>query len=196
MPSPDTILTVAERIHRKHGLQALSLRRIAKVVGVTPMALYRHFKDKDALLTALAARGFAILETFLAEAATRRDPLSRVRAGLVQYREFALAERRLFELMFLVPRRDVPSAPESLRATSSPAFGTLIGALKDCMEDGTLRRADPAQVILLLWGTAHGLIALHYSGRFGNDGHFRALFDAMLNFQFQLLHVDAGRVHA
>jgi AcrR family transcriptional regulator len=194
MPSPDTILDVAERMHRKHGLQALSLRRIAKVVGVTPMALYRHFKDKDALLTALAARGFAILETFLAEAATKRDPLARVRAGLVQYREFALAERRQFELMFLVPRPNVPSAPGSLRETSSPAFGKLIGALKECMEDGTLRRADPAQIILLVWGTAHGLIALHYSGRFGSDAQFRSVFDAMLQLQFELLRADA--VHA
>jgi AcrR family transcriptional regulator len=193
MPSPEAILDVAERIHRKHGLPALSLRRLAKAVGVTPMALYRHFEDKDALLNALAERGFARLETFLAKAAAKRDPLARVRAGIVQYREFALAQRRLFELMFLVPRRGVPGAPGSLRETSSPSFAKLIEALKECMERGTLPRADPAQLILLVWGTAHGLIGLHYSGRFGSDIRFRTVFDTMLHLQFHLLRGEAER---
>ncbi len=185
--SPNEILSVAEKIHHKHGLEGLSLRRVARAMDVTPMALYRHFADKDALLDALAARGFSILEQYLEEATKKRSPLARLKAGVTQFREFALAQRRLFELMFLIPRRSVPSAPGSLRETSSPAFGKLIASLAESMAAGDLRDGDPQQIILLIWAIVHGLIALHFSGRFGTDHEFRRVFDAAMALQFDLL---------
>lgn len=187
MPTTQQIVETAERIHNKRGLEALSMRSVAKAVRVTPMALYRHFADKDALLNAVAERGFATLETYLAKAGAESRPIRRMRQGLIQYREFALAHRRMFELMFFLPRAGVPKAPASLGETTSPSFGKLIETLKQCMDAGSVRRSDPGLVILMLWAMAQGLIALHFSGRFGADATFREIFDLALDTELDAL---------
>ena len=182
MPTTAEILDVATALHRDEGLEALSLRRVAGALGVTPMALYHHFENKDALLDALVARGFARLEEYFTGAAARRTPMTRLRAGVLAYREFALDEPRLFELMYLVPRPNVPIAPASLATTPSPAFGVLIASVAEAMQSGHLKQGNPAEMILLIWAAAHGLIALHFSGRFGGDvAQFRGVFDRALN---------------
>jgi AcrR family transcriptional regulator len=180
MPTSEDILDAAEQIHRDEGLHALSVRRVAGTVGVTPMALYKHFANKNDLLDGLVARGFSLLEEHFARAAARRTPASRVRAALKEYREFALAQPRLFELMFLVRRRDVPTAPASLTETASPAFAALATAVAECMATGEMKKGDLGETILLIWATVHGLVVLHLSGRFGGDeARFRRVFDTV-----------------
>lgn len=195
MPTPQQILDAAADIYRAEGFDALSIRRVAEEVGVTPMALYHHFANKDALLDALVARGFEMLERRFADAVAQGSVMLRLRAGITAYREFALAEPRLFELMYLRPRPNVPSAPASLASTTSPAFGRLIESLVESMRQGLVRAGEPASTILLIWSTIHGLIALHFSGRFGgDDARFRAVYDAAVNELFDLLRPPgAGR---
>ena len=187
MPTTAQIVDAAERIHRKHGLEALGIRSVAKSVRVTPMALYKHFAGKDALLNALVERGFERWETHLAKAAVLSNPMSRIKQSVIQYREFALAHRRIFELMFFVPRTNIPRAPDSLRETPSPSAARLIEALKQCIAEGRIRRGDPGIILLVLWASAQGLIALHFSGRFGSDAKFREIFDAALEVQLDAL---------
>lgn len=173
----DRILAAAERMHRKMGIEALSLRAVARAVGITPMAIYRHFRDKDALVDALVESGFVRWEQHLAEAVRARMPRQRIQRAFIAYADFALGEPRMFELMFLVPRRNVPRAPASLADTPSPSFASLIAAVREGRAKGRSARDDPAELILFAWSTVHGLIALHFSGRFGDDDRvFRALY--------------------
>jgi AcrR family transcriptional regulator len=169
MTPRERILRAARRIYEKDGLAGLSMRRVSAQVGLTPMALYRHYADKDALLDALVADGFAQFETFVAVAADQPTPTARFRGVLEAYIEFALERPRTFELMFFIPRDNVPPAPASLEATPSPSFTRIIAAVKEAMKDGALAPDDIGQVLLLAWSTVHGLIALHFSGRFGHD---------------------------
>src|SRR5688500_6104847 len=125
MAPADRILREARKIYERHGLPGLSIRRVSARVGVTPMALYRHYAGKDALLDALVAEGFAEWETYVARAADEPTPMSRVRAILAVYVEFALDHPRLFELMFLTPRKGIPPAPASLEPPPSPGFTRL-----------------------------------------------------------------------
>ena len=172
------ILEAAERLLRAEGVAALSTRRVASEMGLTAMALYRHFRDKDALLQALIEAGFARWETRLAEAVVAPNPRDKIVNAIAAYRDFALAEPRVFELMFLVPRPGVPLAPESLRATPSPSFAAVIAAVHACMVNGEYVPADPSQTILMVWALAHGLLALHFTGRFGFDEPlFRRRYD-------------------
>ena len=176
------MLAAADRLLREHGLSAVTTRRVAREVGVTAMAIYRHFQDKTALLEALVARGFERWEIRLAGAVHAPAPKDRIENALRAYRDFALEEPRYFELMFLTPRQRVPLAPASLSMTSSPAFGALIAAVRDGIQARTLIAEGPAQVILMVWALAHGLIALHVSGRFGGDDRaFRRQYDRTMN---------------
>lgn len=163
---------------RAEGIAAVTTRRVAGELGVTPMAMYRHFRDKDALVQALSASGYERWEARLAEAVRAPQARERIANALRAYRDFALEEPRYFELMFLVPRPGVPLAPESLRATPSPSFGALIGSVQECMGRGEIVPGDPGQTILMLWSLAHGLMALHFTGRFGfDDTLFRRRYD-------------------
>ena len=163
------MLAAAEKRLRSRGADAITTRKVAADVGVTAMALYRHFRNKEALLAALVQAGFERWETRLAKAATAKTPLAQIENAFGAYRDFALEEPRYFELMFLIPRRRVPIAPKSLAVTTSPSFALLIEAVRQAMANGTLMAGEPAQLILMMWSTAHGLLALHFSGRFGFD---------------------------
>jgi AcrR family transcriptional regulator len=173
----DRILSAADRIHRTRGVSELSLRAVAREVGVTPMAIYRHFTDKDALLMALVEAGFAKLEAYLAGAVRARTPLKAIERCLLAYANFALAEPNAFELMFLIRRPDIPAAPDSLRTSPSPSIEALIAAVREVMEAGNGSGNDPGEVILMCWATSHGLITLHFTGRFGHDdARFRTIY--------------------
>jgi len=176
-PARERILAAARRIHRTQGIAALSLRAVAADVGVTPMAIYRHFRDKDALLMALVHEGFDMLEVVFAKAVQARTPLKAIERVLLAYGEFAVAEPNAFELMFLVRRPDIPEAPASLRSSPSPSAEALIAAVREAMEAGDLPKGDPGETILTAWATVHGLIVLHFSGRFGGDDDaFRKIY--------------------
>ena len=176
-PARERILKAASRLHRKHGLEAVSLRAVAADVGVTPMAIYRHFRDKDALVAALVEAGFARWEEYLAKAVTASTPLEIIERSLLAYAEFALDEPNVFRLMFLTVRPSIPAAPASLASSPSPSAQALIVAMHRAIEAGVVVRDDPAELILLCWATIHGLIALHFSGRFGHDdATFRSIY--------------------
>ena len=182
MSTQDDIVKAAVRLFRKKGLAGVSLRRVAGIVGITPMAIYHYYEDKDALIDALVAHGFQIWEKYLEVAAREATPLGRIRGALRAYREFALAERAFFELMMLTPRRGIPRAPESLLVTPSPSFNAIVASVHLAMRDGVLAPADVAQTMLAIWAAAHGVIALHFTGRFGgDDAVFAAAYDGVID---------------
>jgi len=176
MEPKDRILREARRLYERHGLPGLSMRRVSSRLHVTPMALYRHYAGKDALVDALVAEGFAEFETYVARAADAPTSLATIRGMLTGYVDFALARPRMFELMFLTPRQGVPGAPASLASSPSAAFTRIIGAFAKGMQDGTFAVDDPPQAMLFAWAAIHGIIALHFSGRFaGDDVLFRRI---------------------
>ena len=181
------ILKVAHRSLKKQGPGALSLRQIAGEVGITPMAVYRHFRNKDDLLDALVADGFAKWEQYLAEAVRADNPWQRLERALLAYADFALAEHRMFELMFMVPRARVPTAPGSLSTTPSPSFGSVIASVRQL-----LGSEDVSDTLLLAWASAHGVICLHFSGRFGFEvALFRREYGRVVQRLLGLLRLSA-----
>jgi AcrR family transcriptional regulator len=124
----------------------ISLREAARTAGVSPTAAYRHFADKDALLAALAVRGFREFAKALGEAAAR-SPGHELAARGGAYIRFALARPGRFRLMFGPLLSRAADHPE-LRETSKQTFAALESAAGDT--DEALRR----------WGMVHGLAHL------------------------------------
>lgn len=83
------------------GEAALSLRAAARTCGVSAMAPYRHFPDKDALLEAVADRGFEALAESLAAADSQAGGFEALAAQGAAYVAFACARPALFRLMFM-----------------------------------------------------------------------------------------------
>jgi AcrR family transcriptional regulator len=173
----ERILAAADRILRVNGFGKLTIRQVAAHVQLSPMAIYRHFHSKDELIAALVAAGFQKWELRLQSAVSHVSSRQKLRNAMLAYRDFALQEPKLFELMFLVRRADVPVAPASLQSSPSPAFSQVIAAVRQSISEGSLAHADVAETILLVWSAAHGIITLHFAGRFGhNDEVFRNIF--------------------
>ncbi|MEU4568369.1 TetR/AcrR family transcriptional regulator [Micromonospora sp. NPDC023956] len=110
----DEIVTVALRHLAEHGVHELSLRAVAREVGMTVQALYHYFDSRDALLTALIAHGQnALADTLQATADTHRDAgyVERCVAVSLAYRDWAHRNKPLFLLLYGNP---VPgyAAPE------------------------------------------------------------------------------------
>jgi AcrR family transcriptional regulator len=177
----ERILGAAERVHQREGLDAVSMRRVADEVGLTPMALYRHFRDKDALLDALVDAALARWESYLSGVAATESPVERLRGALSAYVGFALGEPHAFQLTYLVARPNGPTEPAAQRMTESPAYRAIVAAVREGMERGELRAGDPEEAMLLAWSAVHGLVVLHRAGRFGfDDARFRAAAGRMI----------------
>jgi AcrR family transcriptional regulator len=154
------LLDAALGILAHQGPHALTLREVAKKVGVTPPAMYHHFGDKEALLAAVAEEGFVELYEAMAGArdAAGPKPAARLRALGKSYVHFAVARPAHFRVMF--EKLLDYSAYPSLHAAADRTFATLLESIGAGQEAGVVRRGDPAELALLAWSTVHGLAML------------------------------------
>ena len=145
------------------GVGGLSLRAAARRAGVSAMAPYRHFEDKEALLAAVAEYGFRELAARLTAAtATAADPRAGLAALGVAYVLFACDQPSLFKLMF-GPTIENKSAHPAL----DDAGCTCFNALQQAVEAARFFEGDPdaGDVALASWSLVHGLSALIVDGR-------------------------------
>jgi len=171
------IATAASRLLDREGPDAVTMRRVAQSVGITPMALYRHFADHDGLLHALADAGFRKLTAQLeAAAAGPGDPERRLVRNLDCFLDFALKKPRLFELMFLRRREGARQFPEDFRAGRSPTAKFSAAALEQGMKTGVFRKDDVWEITFVTGALLQGLVMLYVGGRVGGSPQeFRAL---------------------
>ncbi|MEM7139251.1 MAG: TetR/AcrR family transcriptional regulator [Myxococcota bacterium] len=149
----DALLVAAEEQLEEEGPAGLSLRKLGRALGVSPGAPYRHFEDKDALLTELATIGFRRLyEMMLAEQEGAVGGQARLRRSGIGYLKFAYAHPGLFRLVFgWMPTGDAPQRTES----GDAAFAGLVDILEQCARENLLRE-DPMSAGLLAWSAVHG----------------------------------------
>lgn len=135
------------------GTEALSLRAVARRVGVSAMAPYRHFAEKDALLAAVAAAGFERFRAALTTAdAGASEPVDALVAQGVAYVRFACDYPRLFKLMFGTAK---PAGYPELSAAANAAYAVLAQRV------ATLVSAEQrADLTLAAWSLVHGLASL------------------------------------
>ena len=135
-----------------------SLRSVARHAGVSAMAPYRHFADREALLAAIAARGFERLRERLLEADAAPQPDAALFAQGKAYVDFALTSPALFRLMF------VGTAKGKLPG-GDMAYSVLANRVRDLVPDA------PDAGVLTCWATVHGLAMLALDERlFGPPG--------------------------
>lgn len=150
------------------GAAALGLREIARLVGVSAAAPYRHFADRKALLEAVAAEGFRSFTAAMSKAAEGLDESDQLAAMAFSYVRFALDQPALFRLMFssdLHPYRD-----PDLREQAEAAYATI--AVAAARED----KSAPGEMAVTCWSFVHGL--------------------SMLVLEEQILGVSAGNADA
>src|SRR5215472_4706197 len=141
------------------GPAGFTLRELARRAGVSHNAPYRHFRDRDALMAAVATQGFRELtRTMLRAADADSGALDRLRRAGLAYIAFALRRPEHFAVMFDAPTA-VKTHPDSAEAAEE-AFGALMKFVKSCQDEGRLTPGDPHQFALLAWSMVHGIAKL------------------------------------
>ncbi len=143
------------------------MRRIAKAVGITPMAVYRHYKDRASLLNALADEGFTELTAELGARHFAGNIEKRLTEMADVYLDHALENPRLFELMFLHPREGARKFPQDFKAGLSPTANLMVKVIEEGMKSGYFRADDPWEIAFEMGALSHGLIMLYLGGRMG-----------------------------
>jgi AcrR family transcriptional regulator len=148
-----------EAAERRLGDGELSLRELAREVGVSHGAPRRHFADKQALLDALAAEGFARLGRVLAGAAGEGDFTARLATVARAYVEFATGHAPLLELMFAGKHRSA-----KLEAAADRAFAAPLALIEHGQAAGEVVPGDPERIGKAAFAAIHGLAALTSAG--------------------------------
>lgn len=144
-------------------MAAVTLRAVGERAGVSRQAPYRHFADKEELLSVVAAGYFGRIEEEMAVAAeSAGGPFERVDAMATAYVGFALESPPRCRLMFgpEVKGSPYPAVHEAARAV----HGRFVRAVAECQEAGTLPGEDAVEIAALVYATAHGAVDLALSG--------------------------------
>ena len=173
----DKILAAARALLEQDGAAAVSMRRVADAVGITPMAIYRHFANRDTLLKNVADAAFMEVAREWSTHARHPDLMHALRHSMEHYLDYALRHPHMFDYNFSVARDNARRFPEDFRARCSPTLNVVADMLAEGMRQGLLRPGDPWNIAMTLWAQAHGLIALYRAGRFSYDeAQFRAFY--------------------
>jgi AcrR family transcriptional regulator len=171
------IATAARRLLDKEGAEAVTMRRVAQAVGITPMAIYRHYPDRAGLLNALADTGFTELTARLVRQRFPGGIEQQLRKMAEIYLEHALHNPRLFELMFLKPREGARRYPRDFKAGRSPTANLMAAVVEEGMKNGHFRKDDVWEIVFEMGALSHGLIMLYLGGRMAvPPARFRAFY--------------------
>jgi AcrR family transcriptional regulator len=167
------ILAEAGELFLAHGAEGVTMRGLAARMGVTPMALYRHFDNRGDLLGAIVEEGHTIFLGYLHRALTEPTPEARLQAAGRHYLAFALDHPRSYAIMFM---EHVPQAAEASAAGSAndswgdaATFRFLVDRIRDCADAGVLGIDDAERAALTVWVHVHGLVSLFLAGKLGME---------------------------
>jgi AcrR family transcriptional regulator len=164
----EQIVAAARRLFAAGGLDQVSMRNIAREVGITQAAIYQHFQDKGEIL-------FEIIEAFFAElieahdgiTVRARDPIERMKLFMRAYVENGLARPDEYRLVFMTEWPDIPGKtvhlPEpgvELLTKGQISYGQLHDRMRDLIDAGLVRDMDPTLAAEAVWAAGHGIVAL------------------------------------
>lgn len=157
----DALLDEGLRLIQEKGVHGLTLRELGSRLNVSRSAPYRHFADKDALLSAICQAGFERFANALAEARDGAEPgfAARLRAMGLAYVRFAAENRAHFEAMF--GSGFVGENPEQWKAAESArSFHILVDVVREGQQSGDVRPGDPVLLASFIWSAVHGISVL------------------------------------
>ncbi len=165
----ERIAAVTLEVMEREGADAVSMRRVAKAVGITPMAIYYYFPTREALLQAVTAREFERLGAFMKAHPARISGDASFAKLLDFYLDYAFGRPRVFDYLYSQARPDARKFPKDFRARKSPTMNGTADQLTSAMKGGVLREDDVWEVGMMLWALVHGYLALYRAGRIGLD---------------------------
>lgn len=171
----NSLFAAAEELLAKKGVTALSLREVAKVAGVSHAAPYRHFRDKTALVEALAEEGFNRLRTGCEQAQSRfpDDPAHQLVEAGMAYLLYAIEKPAIVHLMF-GGTISLDDCGAELKQAADSAFGSLVKIVGNGQKAGIYQQTDAIDLTLTAWSAVYGLSLMVTAGLLRKRSNSRA----------------------
>jgi AcrR family transcriptional regulator len=158
----DLMIVAAARLLDEGGETAVTIRAVANLVALSHNAPYRHFKDRTALLAAVAQGDFVFLTKAFENARSKsKSPLTALKAAILAFIEFARLHPARYRLLFSAEA----SQSESVEAQAMLCFGAFHTLIESCQSAQMIRAGDTRQMTALLYACLHGLIDLELGGK-------------------------------
>jgi AcrR family transcriptional regulator len=152
------------------------MRRVADLAGITPMAIYHHFANREVLLRSVVDKEFEQLLEFIQKVPPSGSFEADMTHIMDAYIDYAFARPHIFDYVFSKPRRDARRFPDDFRARRSPTLNPIADSAAHWMEKGKLKKDDVWEIALELWAHAHGYVMLYRAGRFNlSQAEFKTL---------------------
>ena len=175
----EKIFAAAKTVLEQEGIAGLTMRKVARHAGLSPMAIYRHFADKDALLNALMDDGLAAWEKS-ARAIRATDPMGWLEALGEAYLDFALSQPHRFDAAFFLPAPEARQYPDDFVAGRSPVVAMALIRIDQAKADGRLGAKPALDVVLALSALTQGLVSMYRANRFSSEKQFKSLYRAQI----------------
>lgn len=159
-----SILDAARTLFVERGIDAVSMREIAKKINYSATTLYHHFADKEALLQAVCDEDFLKLASGMHQVMQLPDLIARIQALGKGYAMFALQHPNHYRLMFMTPRAPCNPDITSIQQgnTEQDAYAQLKLVVQDAFDAGLFRPeiADAELIAQTIWAGIHGVCSL------------------------------------
>jgi AcrR family transcriptional regulator len=175
----DRIFSAAKTVLDREGISNLTIRKVAACAGVSPMAIYRHYVDKDALQSALVEDGLAAWEKIVCSLRSQ-DPIKWLDELIEAYMEFAIKQPHRFDAAFFLPAPDARQYPNDFAAGRSPVIAMIMVRIDQARADGRVGNKSALDFVLSLSALAQGMVSMLRANRFSSERHFKNLFRAAL----------------
>jgi len=162
------ILAAACELLEREGIDSISVRKIAKAVGITPMGIYNHFPSLEALLVAVYEKGVDKLARLMWKGIIRAEsPAEKLRSLVSSYISFGIKNPHYYSLLFgsaFIQKYSWEEPPR--RLIMENFWMPLTEVIEACQEGGLIRKElNPQEVATHLWTTMHGYVSFFIIGR-------------------------------
>lgn len=158
------IYAAALNVFAAEGYRNFSLRAVARELGLTPPALYRYVDNKDRLLAEIRAEGFRQLGSIFEQVKARKiKPITKVRALLRAYLNFAMNEPELYRAMYELDQDEAP-LPKWAHEIRQEAFNVAATIANEFVADGKYQ-VQALELVHLWWSGVHGLAGLELANQ-------------------------------
>jgi AcrR family transcriptional regulator len=155
----EIVAAAATLIARTGSDQAVTLRSVAREVGISAPSIYGHFSDRDAIVEAVVSESLEQLHLAVADAvAAHADPVEGLYAGCSAYVEFGISEPARYRVLFGWSRPKGQSPQSDTRGLA--AFNTLVTNLESCVDAGKSTSTDTFVDAVSIWTSLHGQVML------------------------------------
>jgi AcrR family transcriptional regulator len=147
------------------GLDGLSMRKLARSVGVTAPALYRHYESKEKVILDVIGEAYKTFSQYLSQALQGETPELRFSMTGRNYLAFALDHPQFYEVLHISPSQlGVEKLPAEASSHACAAGQFLVDRVREGMECEMLRPGDAESVARTIWAQAHGMISIYQRG--------------------------------